>query len=247
MNSAIYSSGKSNRTGEVTGDHGMMKNSLVILLGFITCGCSSTGLLKNSSYLLTAPVSAIAGKKKAKPVAKILCLWEAAEGQGLDEKPSRGFAGQVMFFGYGEASPIAAHGTVRIYEYVDFDANDEDPKPVHEFVFDDGGWNAHRVTGTLGQSYNVFLPVVQKKKEHVVCALRVEFESEDGRIISSPFTEVTLAAKTSNRPAAALQRNIVKDEKPKVRQASAVRRQELSKQEVRKKLESTTIKLPVSL
>jgi len=201
-------------------------------------GCSSTSLLQTSSSMLNAPAAMLKAARAPDPVSKMLCLWEAAEGQGLDEKPARGFAGQIMFFTHGKASPIKVNGIVRIFEYVDFDADDEDPTPTHVFTFDSGAWNAHRAEGTLGQSYNVFLPYVQKDKGHAVCALRVEIETEDGRKVSSPFTEVTLASKTSNRPAKAMQRDIVdrtektnsKDQTPKLAEV--------------RKLDSMTIPLP---
>ena len=133
--------------------------------------------------------------RSSKPVAKILCLWEAAEGQGLDEKPARGFAGQVMFFTYGDPSPIKVDGTVRIYQYTNFDADEEDPKPIHEFVFESTAWNAHRAEGTLGHSYNVFLPYVRKGSERATCALRVEIEDRNGQKTSAPFTEIVLSGK----------------------------------------------------
>ena len=204
-------------------------------------GCSSTSLLKPSK-LVSAPLEAV-GLKKSPLVAKILCLWEASEGQGLDEKPARGFAGQIIFFGYGEATPVKTDGIVRIYEYTDYDADDPDPEPAHVFVFDNGGWNAHRTEGTLGQTYNCFLPYVEKKTGHVVCALRVEYEAKDGRKVSSPFTEVTLAAKTSTKPPGALTRNIVKNKRFGIQQVNGERPAE----KTARKLESTTIKIPASL
>lgn len=215
--------------------------SFIILSSILLSGCSSINMTKPSS-LVSAPLKAV-GLKKSPRVAKILCLWEAAEGQGLDEKPSRGFAGQVMFFGYGEATPIKTDGIVRIYEYTDYDPDEAEPEPAHVFVFDNGGWNAHMAEGTLGRTYNVFLPYVEKKTNHVVCALRVEYESKDGRKTSSPFTQVTLAAKTSSKPAAALTRNIVKKKESGIRQVSGEQPQKVPE----RKLESTTIKLPSSL
>ena len=219
----------------------MKPTTLIAILTVFVTGCSSTSLLKPSS-LVSAPLKAV-GLKKSPPVAKILCLWEAAEGQGLDEKPSRGFAGQIMFFGYGEPTPIQTDGIVRIYEYTDYDPNDEDPEPAHIFTFDNGGWNAHRTHGTLGETYNCFLPYVEKKTGHVVCALRVEYEAKDGRKVSSPFTEVTLAAKTSTKPPGALTRNIVKKKATGIQQVSG----EQPAEKPARKLESTTISIPSSL
>jgi hypothetical protein len=201
-------------------------------------GCSSTTLLQTSSSVLNAPAAMLQAARTPDRVSKLLCLWEAAEGQGLDEKPARGFAGQIMFFTHGKASPIKVNAVVRIFEYVNYDSDDENPIPTHMFTFDSGAWNAHRAEGTLGQSYNVFLPYVKKDKGHAVCALRVEIETEDGRKISSPFTEVTLASKTSNRAAKGIQRDVVR----KAQHSSS--QVEKAEPVVARKLESMTIQLP---
>lgn len=220
-----------------------------IVLSTLLCacvsGCSSTGLLKApGASVLAKPISVLTGRHKSERVGKILCLWEAAEGQGMDDKPSRGFAGQVMFFGNGEATPIEVHGTVRIYQYVDYDPTDPDPQPVHEVTFEDGAWNAHSVEGTLGKSYNIFLPALNDDARHTVCTLRVEHESESGRKTSSTFTDVTLAAKTSKAHPSGIRRNVLKQGQSGIRQASAVRDAEASRKEVERKLNSTTIQMP---
>ena len=148
-----------------------------------------------------------------------------------------------MFFSPGEPSPVKVNGIVRIYEYVDFDDSLSEHQPIHEFIFDDGGWNAHRTESTLGETYNVFLPYVLKDGRHNVCALRVEFESEDGRKVSSPYTEVTLASKTTRKATQALARDIVTNKETKrgkdVSMVSASK-----KTEEAESLESMSIKLP---
>ena len=176
-------------------------------------GCSS--LLHTSAAIIKSPVAFVTAIRAEKQIVKILCLWEPAEGQGLNGRPSRGFAGQILLFPHGSPSPIPVHGKIHIYEYVNFDPNDEDPQPIHKFTFDDGGWNAHRTESTLGESYNVFLPYVLKDKGQASCALRVEYVSPAGRVISSPYTEVQLAAKTSNRPESAIRRDILSDAEPR--------------------------------
>lgn len=224
------------------------------LIAFVTVcvsltlpGCSSTTLLKTSASVVTAPVRAISGARRQKPVSRILCLWEPAEGQGIDGKPTRGFAGQIMFFSYGERSPIRVHGKVRVFEYADFDPEEPEPVPIHLFEFSDGGWNAHRSTGTLGESYNIFLPYVEKRNGQVDCGLRVEFETDEGKVISSPFTEITLARASTKAPAKALQRNIVRTEsnRKKLEEIAAEQNSSERGSKPRRKLESTTIKLPI--
>lgn len=204
-------------------------------------GCSSS-LMKSSGSALMAPVNALRPAKKEKRIAKILCLWEAAEGQGLDEKPTRGFAGQIIFFSHGSPTPVEVNGTVKIFEYADYSEDVVDPKPIHMFTFRESAWNVHQAEGTLGRTYNVFIPYVEKRTGHVNCALRVEFESADGRTVTSPYTEVALMPKTTHKSAAELQRNIVSttSNRQSTTDQPALGNRQLSKP----KLDSTTIKLP---
>jgi hypothetical protein len=185
---------------------------MAVITGAAT-GCSS--LLHTSAAIIKSPVAFVSAIRAEKRIVKILCLWEPAEGQGLDGRPSRGFAGQILLFPHGSPSPIPVHGKIHIHEYVHFDPDDEDPQPAHRFTFDDGGWNAHRTESTLGETYNVFLPYVLKDKGHASCALRVEYISPEGRVISSPYTEVQLAARTSNRPESAIRRDILSAPRPR--------------------------------
>ncbi len=203
-------------------------------------GCASSSLLKTSTSMLAAPVTAVTNVWRDKPVAKILCLWEAAEGQGLDERPSRGFAGQIMFFTYGDPSPIKVNGKVRIFEYADFDADEVDPTPVHKFTFDAGAWSAHHTVSTVGHTYNVFLPYVVKTSGPATCGLRVEIETEDGRIVTSPYTEVKLSTRTSRKAASGLTRNVIKTSSTKPVSQSTPQ----DPQPPIRKLESMSIQLP---
>lgn len=222
--------------------------SILTLIAVITAsatGCST--FLHTSTAIIKSPVAFVTSIGVEKRIVKILCLWEPAEGQGLDGKPSRGFAGQILMFAHGSPSPIPVHGTISIYEYVNFHPDEVDPQPIHKFTFDDGGWNAHRTESTLGESYNVFLPYVVKNNGHATCALRVEYTSPEGRVMSSPYTEVTLTAKTSNRPLSALRRNILSDAEPRsiVGDRESARRNSVTELEDEvPTIDSTTIALP---
>ncbi|HIK96263.1 MAG TPA: hypothetical protein EYG03_30335 [Planctomycetes bacterium] len=242
---------KSRSTGSPIGSPAMVRRNTMAMLTIAAAitasatGCSS--FLHTSAAIIKSPVSFVSAIRAEKRVVKILCLWEPAEGQGLDGRPSRGFAGQILMFGHGSPSPIPVHGTVSIYEYVNFDPEDVDPQPIHKFTFDDGGWNAHRTESTLGESYNVFLPYVVKNNGHTTCALRVEYTSPDGRVMSSPYTEVTLTAKTSNRPLSALRRNILSDSAARSsdRDRKCARRNSVADLEYEvPTIDSTTIALP---
>lgn len=205
-----------------------------------TAGCSTSSFMKTSGAILKAPINMVSGDSHPQSIGKILCLWEPAEGQGLDEKPSRGFAGQVMFFEHGNPTPVKVVGDVTIYQYKDYDPDAEEHTLLHTFRFDSGAWQVHRTKGTLGDSYNVFLPFAQKHKDRTTCALRVELTLKNGRKISSPYTEVVLAGKQINVTAAE-RRNFIKNRQigGKIEPAVAPK-----KQTAQEALNTMTISMP---
>lgn len=221
--------------------------ALCFLLTLTTfCGCASTSLFEMSKSALKAPVSLFTGRTAHPPVSKILCLWEPAEGQGVDGLPSRGFAGQIIFFGYGQDSPVKVDGTIRILEYDNYDEGQIDPTPVHRFTFDSVAWDAHRTEGTIGHAYNVFIPYSVKHMNEARCALRIEFTDNDGRVTTSPYTEVALAAKSKKGVAGqAMQRGIVQASRkvPEQLKGSGIQ-QAVNTSKPKRKLESTSIQLP---
>jgi hypothetical protein len=217
---------------------------LSMLIAGICTGCAGTSFIKSPGQFLTERRQKI----RQQSATRILCLWEAAEGQGLDGRPSRGFAGQILFFGSRDAAPIPVHGTVRIFEYENYDRDDTNPKPIHVFVFEDAAWNVHRAESTVGQAYNVFLPYVKRHKGLAACALKVEFVSDNGRTISSPITEITLDPRQSHSGThSAMARGVIRQETPS---PAAESPQSTSGSSippvVERQLDSLTIRLPRS-
>lgn len=217
---------------------------LSFLLLLTSVGCADTSFIKSPGQFLPGARN----KAQTRQAARILCLWEAAEGQGLDGQPSRGFAGQILFFGPGDAAPFPVHGAIRIFEYDNFDPDEDSPKPIHAFVFDDGGWNAHRSESTVGESYNVFLPYVKHHKGPATCALKVEFTAENGRTISSPITEVSLQPRQkSAHTQSAISRDIARQNVESPASVSDQATLEVNTPRINnKQLESMTIQLPAS-
>ncbi len=177
--------------------------SMLSMLGLLAAvpGCSTASVVK------TLPGNPLRLRADS-PVSRILCLWEPSEGIGVDGKPSRGFAGQVLFFGPGEQSAVQVNGVVRVVEYADFDPEDEDPIALHTFEFARDAWDAHRTDGSVGHSYSVFIPYVQKQRGAVNCALRVEYTGADGRVVASDTTEVMLPTRNSRGQTAAMKRSV---------------------------------------
>ena len=157
-------------------------------------GCTTFALNKLAKLPLPAvehpPVQA----------ARMLCLWQPAEGVGLDGLPSRGVVGQVFFFGQNTETPIVVDGDVRIFLFDDRGTAEEQAKPLHQFDFLSEGWQTQLYETQLGPTYQVFIPYVRKGNQEVECALRVRLTPKTGQTIYSDMAYVVL-------PGAKLEKN----------------------------------------
>ena len=126
------------------------------------------------------------------PVGEILCIWEAAEGRGLDNHPCRGFGGQVLFFANGRKAPVKVNGDVRIYVFDEEGVNGDPALPLHQFDFPAAAWNALMRPSNLGTSYQIFVPYTRKGQDQATCSVRVSFTPEGGLPIYSKTATVDL-------------------------------------------------------
>lgn len=153
-------------------------------------GCTSLALshwgLKKDHQYATAK----------KPAIEIVALWEPAEGKGVDGMPTRGFAGQLLFFQHNNTSPVYVKGEVYVNLYDDQGNATEQKNPIHQYKFDSGAWQVHAVESTLGPAYQVFIPYVRKGRDQAECALRVQLTQKDAPDIFSRMISVKLDGKT---------------------------------------------------
>jgi hypothetical protein len=148
-------------------------------------GCSSLNLLKFGDRIPTATAK--------NPAVRCVCLWQEGEGQGIDGRPSRGFAGQVFFFTHNSHSPVAVDGDVRIFLFDDRGDQGDEAKPLHQFDFVEQSWNTHLFDSQFGPVYRIFVPYPRKGMESVDAALRVRLVRENRPPLFSDLTAVKLA------------------------------------------------------
>lgn len=187
--------------------------TLIAAICICATGCSTPGsFLRNSGTMITDPGRLVGNPRCEKNVARIVTIWEPSSGKGLDDRNARGFAGQVLFFGPGCETGGRVRGKVLIYQYDSYDKESEDdPILLHTFAFEPDAWDAHRTEGTLGHSYSVFVPYMNRHRDQVNCALKVELIMEDGRRVSSQETEVLLPGRNTANMAAARTRGFVQE------------------------------------
>lgn len=149
----------------------------------LSTGCSSLDLLNKPEFVT-------AGAQN--PAVRCLTLWQAAEGQGLDGQTTRGFAGRIYFFTSGSPLPVAVDGDVRIFEFDDVGEVNEQTKPIHQFDFLDGSWNAHLYDSQLGPVYQVFIPYTREGLNEAECSLRVRLTRPDETKLFSQITPIEL-------------------------------------------------------
>jgi hypothetical protein len=151
---------------------------LAVLL--LACGCGSLDL--NLSR----------GDRDVRAVKEIVCLWEAAEGVGLDGLPTRGFAGQLLFFRPGSDEPVLVDGDVKVYVFDDQGTIDEQSRPLHEFEFPGAVWRTFARETNLGPAYQIFVPYTRKGHNYANCAIRVRFTAEGQLPVYSKMANIAL-------------------------------------------------------
>ncbi len=126
------------------------------------------------------------------PASRIVAIWQPADGRNLNGLPGRGFAGQILFFPAKGEAPIAVDGDVRIYVFDDQGSPEEQMKPMHQFDFAGGSWEAQLVEGSLGPAYQVFIPYTRKGTHRAKCSLRIRLQPEVGTALYSEVIDVVL-------------------------------------------------------
>ncbi|QDT37952.1 hypothetical protein [Stratiformator vulcanicus] len=154
------------------------------------CSCAELSFLRLSKQKVPHEATA------ADPAVECLCVWQPAEGKGVNGLPTRGFAGQILFFTRSNNTPVSVNGQSRIYVFDDGGTPDEQVKPLHQFDFEPGVWDAHLHYGMLGPTYNVFVPYTREGDRTAKCQLQVRFTPSDGsQPLFSEKATITLPSK----------------------------------------------------
>ena len=147
------------------------------------------------------------------PAERIICMWEASDGRGPDGLPARGFAGQVLFFTRTSSGPVMVEGDVKIYVFDDQGPNGNPTLPISEFDFvrtaEGDAWNRHLTLGTLGPSYNVFIPYMRRGRQQARCAVQIRFTPADGPSLFSDVATIILPGPVESTGSPASPRNTV--------------------------------------
>lgn len=163
---------------------------MIVLLSVLLTGCASIDLTSWDWKMKNKFASS------KKPVYEIVALWEPSEGKGVDGMPTRGFAGQLLFFQHNNPSPVYVKGDVMIHLFDDQGDIKDQTKPIHQYKFEEGAWQVHAVESTLGPGYQVFIPYVRKGRDQAECALRVQLTQPGTSDIYSRMVSVKLEGTT---------------------------------------------------
>jgi hypothetical protein len=149
----------------------------------VSCGCSHISVFSRDK---------IGRADQQNPAAEIISLWQPAKGPGPTGVPGRGFAGQILFFTRGSGAPVAVDGDVRVYLFDNQGTAEEQAKPIWQFDFPAQDWQNFGSVGTLGPSYNIFIPYVREGQQQAECAVQIRFTPKAGPVVFSEMTQVTL-------------------------------------------------------
>lgn len=156
-------------------------------LSWFTIGCCvlSLGLTGcSAARFLSVEKGKTEWASENNPAVRMIAIWEPAEGHGIDGMPTRGFAGQILFVGAHSRS-LAVDGDVSVYVFDDVGTPQEQAKPIHRFDFSSEAWEVHRHEGSLGSTYNVFIPYTRENWIYQArCELLVRLKSQAGDLNS---------------------------------------------------------------
>lgn len=159
----------------------------------LCCGlaCSGTGCTSTGAFRWSGKKHTVASATN--PVTQIIPTWQEGEGPGIKEdQVSRGFHGQLYFITQNKGLPAEVKGKVRIYLFDDQGAHEDRVKPIHQFDFDEGAWNAHLIQTKLGPAYSVFVPYTKPGRLKANCVLRIRFTPTEGPTVFSQMVNVEL-------------------------------------------------------
>lgn len=163
--------------------------SWLVSTAFALSGCASSSLFHWKDKSFTAATA-------ANPVTKIICLWQPADGHTAENRPTRGFAGQIYFFAQDGKTPLTVDGDVRIYVFDDQGTIEEQAKPMHQFDYVDGAWKTHLYDTQLGPAYHVFVPYTRPGFHHAECSLRLRLKPTEGQVVYSDMVHVVMNGST---------------------------------------------------
>jgi hypothetical protein len=168
-----------------------MKKLLTLLLAVIA-GSSLSGCTKiNLSQMWQEYNTPVADNRH--PVLDVMCLWEEAEGHDLEGMPTRGFAGQILFFTVARNAPARVDGDVRIILFDELGVNGDASLPLHQFDFPGAAWNQFQTTTNFGAAYQLFIPYTRKGADRANCQIRVRYTPKEGKTVYSRPCNVTLS------------------------------------------------------
>ena len=165
-----------------------MFGAVLFLMCFLALpGCTTTGLLSKWTHRGVTPKATAAN-----PAVRILCMWQPADGAGVDDKPARGVAGQIFFFTQNSVTPVEIEGDVRIFLFDDQSPEEQQGTALHEFDFVKGAWKAHLVGTQFGPAYQLFVPYSRKGHHQAELAVRVRLTPPNGPVIFSDMAKINL-------------------------------------------------------
>ena len=166
-----------------------MTRTALLAAAVLLTGCTS---LTNSAARTLSGKFTKTPRPHAGELAEVLTLWQPGEGRTADGLPSRGFAGQILFFKPGSADPTAVDADIVVYVFDDAGDDTEQREPLHRFHFSSEALQKYLRPSEVGVGYQLFLPYTREGDHHAVCSLRVVAQPRSGSRIMSPAADVTL-------------------------------------------------------
>jgi hypothetical protein len=116
---------------------------------------------------------------------QLVAIWTDAVVQQPNRARTRGFRGQLFFYGPGGTKPVRVDGALIVYAYDEQERGEDDVKPTRKYVFTREQFARHYAKSDLGHCYAVWIPWDQVGGPRKQIALIARFVPADGTTLVS--------------------------------------------------------------
>lgn len=194
---------------------------------------------------------------------RIVSTWTDTVLHKKGQKPVRGFGGRLVFFGRATDEPVRVAGQLVVYAFDETQREMHDTRPTRKYVFPAEQFVRHESPSKMGPSYSVWLPWDEVGGEQKNISLIARFETHDGPLVIGeqtrhllPGTSIANGKPSGGRPTNYLQAasQIRQGQLPQsntatpgqIRLASAAIATEKQPATAKKRMTTSTIRLPAS-
>jgi len=127
---------------------------------------------------------------------KVVAMWIDGMRYPHGQPATRGFIGQLLFYGDDKEKPIKVDGRLEIYAFDEDSPKGDKAKPDRKFVFTKETFAKHHTKSDLGHNYGFWLPWGPADGPQKEISLIIRFIPVDGQLVMGEQTKTMLPGNT---------------------------------------------------